>query len=163
MHERARDRMATNCPNQTRMRMSHSRRFLTLAAVLAAWLSAGAPALSCSCVRPPPTPEEVMRAIPLLFWGRAVGVQEDGKERVYAVEVWAGNAALPVTVAVRTARNSAACGVELKLNQAELIAGSLRDGNIHANLCNKYWVDAHKPAITEILKACKPFSPCPPP
>jgi hypothetical protein len=143
--------------------MRHRRKFLTLAALLGAWLSSAAPALGCSCVRPPATPQEVMRQVPLLFWGRAVSMQEEGNERVYAVEVWAGNAALPVTVAVRTQRHSAACGIELPLNQAELIAASTRDGHVQAGLCMKHWVDQHKAALAELLKICKPFTPCPPP
>jgi hypothetical protein len=143
--------------------MRHGQKLLMLAAMLAAWLSSGAPALSCSCVRPPATPQEVMRKVPLLFWGRAVSMQEEGNERVYAVEVWAGNAALPVTIAVRTQRHSAACGIELSLNQAELIAASPRDGHVQAGLCMKHWVDKHKAALAEMLKACQPFGPCPPP
>ena len=143
--------------------MRHGRKFLAPAAMLVAWLSSGAPAQSCSCVRPPATPQEVMRKVPLLFWGRAVSVQEEGNERVYAVEVWVGNAALPVTVAVRTQRHSAACGIELPLNQAELIAGAARDGYVQAGQCTKYWVDQHKAAITEMLKTCQALRALPAP
>jgi hypothetical protein len=140
----------------------HIRKAAAFAVILAAWLISAEPASSCSCVRPPTTAEEVMRKIPLLFWGRAVSMQEAGGERVYAVELWAGNAALPMTVSVKTQRNSAACGIDLPLNQVELIAASTRDGAIRAGLCNKHWVDAHKQAISEILKSCRPFAPCPP-
>ena len=90
-------------------------------------------------------------------------MQEEGNERIYAVEVWAGNAALPVTIPVRTQRHSAACGIELPLNQSELIAASPRDGHLQAGLCMKHWVDQHKAALAEMLKACQPFAPCPPP
>jgi hypothetical protein len=143
--------------------MMHIRKTATLALMLAAWLVSGESALSCSCEKPPATPQEVVRKIPLLFWGRAVSMQQKGNERVYAIELWAGNAPLPTTISVRTQRNSAACGVELPLNQVELIAGSVRDGAIQAGLCNKHWVDTHKAAITEMLKSCGPFAPCPPP
>jgi hypothetical protein len=141
--------------------MTPNGKSMALAAALAATLMSSAPALGCSCMRPPASAQEVMRTIPLLFWGRAVSMQEQGSERVYAVELWAGNEPLPVTVAVRTQRHSAACGVELPLNRVELIAGSVRDGNIWAGLCNKHWVDAHKAAIAALLKACQPFSRCP--
>jgi hypothetical protein len=142
--------------------MSYSHTSLTFAAALATFLISGTPALSCSCARPPVTAQEVVKKTPLLFWGRAIAMQEKGKERVYTVELWGGNAPLPVTIAVRTERNSAACGIELPLNQVELIAASTRDGAVRAGLCAKSWVDTHKQAIAEILKTCQPFAPCPP-
>lgn len=119
--------------------------------------------LACSCAPPPQSAEEVMRMIPVLFWGRAVAVQDSGGDRVYAVEVWGGNAVLPGRISVRTARHSAACGIELPLSQVHLIGGAVQGEFVHANLCTQYWVKTHHPAIVERLKACAPFQPCPGP
>jgi hypothetical protein len=102
-----------------------------------------------------------MRQTPILFWGRAVNVTEIQGERFYVVETWAGNAASPATVTVRTNAHPAACGVELPLNQAELIGGTSRGGHVYVNLCAKYWIDTHRPTITRLMQSCQPFAPCP--
>lgn len=130
---------------------------------IAVWLALGGESLACSCAPPPATAQEAMRAAPVLFWGRAVAVKESGGERTYDVETWAGTAVSPVTVPVKTRSHSAACGIELPLNQVELIAGSAKDGFVFATLCTKYWINTHRPAIVEILKTCEPFRPCPTP
>lgn len=104
-----------------------------------------------------------MRRAGVLFWGRALAVQQTDGERVYTVEIWGGNHALPVTVSVRTARHSASCGIELPLNEAEIIAGSVKDNAVYANLCMQYWVKTHRAQIVEHLKKCTPFRPCPDP
>lgn len=132
-------------------------------AMLALWavILGASHAFACSCATPPVSPAEVMANIPLMFWGRAVSVQESGGTRAYVVEVWAGKAVLPVTVVVKTASSGPACGIELPLGKVELIAGVPKDGAVFANQCSKYWVDTHKAAIMELLKGCEPFGPCP--
>jgi hypothetical protein len=127
----------------------------------ALWLALPGAAAACSCAPPPPDAAEVLRSTPVIFWGRAVAVSEAAPLRTYTVEVWAGNAALPATVAVKTANRSAACGVELAIGPVELIAGVEKDGAVWINLCAKYWIDAHRPAIEALMRDCKPFQPCP--
>ena len=142
--------------------MQDKTRVFSLAAIAAAaFLVLAGPAFACSCAPPPDTPHEVMRRTPVLFWGRAVHMTEIQGERFYVVETWAGNAVSPATVTVRTRAQSAACGIELPLNQVELIGGTAKDGYVYANLCTKYWIDAHRPTITRLMKDCTPFAPCP--
>lgn len=126
-----------------------------------AWLMLSGGAFACSCAPPPATPEEVLRSTPVIFWGRAIGVSESQGLRTYIVELWGGNSALPVTISVKTAIHSAACGVDLPMYEPDLIAGSAKDGNVYANLCARCWVAKHKPAIIDLLQACRPFEPCP--
>jgi len=125
------------------------------------WLALPGAAAACSCAPPPPDAAAVLRSTPVIFWGRAVAVSEAARLRTYTVEVWAGNAALPATVAVKTASHSAACGVELAIGVIELIAGVGKDGAVWTNLCSKFAVDAHRPAIEALMRDCKPFGPCP--
>lgn len=127
----------------------------------ALWLAFAGAAAACSCAPPPPDAAEVLRSTPVIFWGRAVAVSEAAPLRTYAVEVWAGNAALPATVAVKTMNHTAMCGVELALGAVELIAGVEKDGAVWTNLCSKFAVDTHRRAIEALMRDCKPFQPCP--
>ncbi len=115
--------------------------------LISAALSAPCPPASarCSCI-PPVPPRQALGQADAVFAGRVVSVTERAEEdpghpggphlevRIVPVRRWKG--ALPDTVTVRTANNSAACGFAFERGAEYLVYAAGEDA-LRASLCSR--------------------------
>ena len=111
---------------------------LLLAALATLAVASLAPSMgaACSCMRVPP--ETALAEHDAVFEGRVVSVEPEGdrlRVRFEVVQQWKG--VTTETVELRTANNSAACGVAFEADTSWLVYADAEEGGYVTGLCSR--------------------------